>query len=417
LFLSAWKLTSVHPEIPEGANWSFQFINEQFAARSRKSRDCAEAYFTYAAQEISKIDPPAAEQRAIYGWKLAGEIGMEDLLETLSINEEIAQKFFEIEISILSILNFRDLFEKLLTEIREKFGVPYVWISMIDQSEVSDLIKMLESSKALKERLNVIDKDAFLNLIANETQPILISGDLKPYYQLLPQGQMYFIRSLAIAPLTLDGEIIGSLNQADLSRLRYRPGMDTRLPERLAVKVSICLSNVTAHEKLKWFAWRDPLTGLLNRRVMEKVLQREYKRAVRYKTNLTVAFLDLDDFKAVNDRYGHDRGDDLLRYVAGVLEELTRDSDVVSRYAGDEFVIILPGISTKESLLLIQRLQDYFHKNPMDVEEEHIPVSVSFGLSSMGDAGVNNPQSLLKKADEMLYSAKEQKKKDGFASA
>jgi diguanylate cyclase (GGDEF)-like protein len=339
---------------------------------------------------------------------------MEDLLETLSINEEIAQKFFEIEISILSILNFRDLFEKLLTEIRDKFGVPYVWISMIDQSEVADLIKMLESSKALKERLNVIDKDAFLNLIANETQPILISGDLKPYYQLLPQGQMYFIRSLAIAPLTLDGEIIGSLNQADLSRLRYRPGMDTRLLERLAVKVSICLSNVTAHEKLKWFAWRD---GLLNRRVMEKVLQREYKRAVRYKTNLTVAFLDLDDFKAVNDRYGHDRGDDLLRYVAGVLEELTRDSDVVSRYAGDEFVIILPGISTKESLLLIQRLQDYFHKNPMDVEEEHIPVSVSFGLSSMGDAGVNNPQSLLKKADEMLYSAKEQKKKDSFASA
>ena len=61
---------------------------------------------------------------------------MEDLLETLKINEEIAQKFFEIEISILAILNFRDLFEKLLTEIREKFGVPYVWISMIDQSMV-----------------------------------------------------------------------------------------------------------------------------------------------------------------------------------------------------------------------------------------------------------------------------------------
>jgi diguanylate cyclase (GGDEF)-like protein len=96
---------------------------------------------------------------------------------------------------------------------------------------------------------------------------------------------------------------------------------------------------------------------------------------------------------------------------------LTRDSDVVSRYAGDEFVIILPSISTKESLLLIQRLQDYFHKNPMDVEEEHIPVSVSFGLSSMGDAGVNNPQSLLKKADEMLYSAKEQKKKDGLVGS
>jgi diguanylate cyclase (GGDEF)-like protein len=331
---------------------------------------------------------------------------LEEIVEILRINEEVGRKFFEIEVSILSILNFRDLFERLLTEIREKFGVPYVWMTMVKDSDISDLIETLEASKHLRERLNLLDRKTFLELIEHRTTPLLVNGDLIPYYPLLPKGQMHFIRSLAVAPITFHGEIIGSLNQADLSPLRYRPGMDTRLLERLAVKVSVCLSNVTAHERLQWLANRDPLTGLLNRRIMETVLQREFKRAQRYKSQLSLAFLDLDDFKAVNDRFGHNRGDALLRYVANRLAKLTRDTDIVARYAGDEFVIILPGNSAGEAQNLIHRLRTYFETHPLRVDGLSIPVSISFGVCSIPDSGIKDSASLLSRADEMLYRAK-----------
>jgi diguanylate cyclase (GGDEF)-like protein len=335
---------------------------------------------------------------------------VESILERVRDNEEIARTFFEIEVSILSILDFQGLFERLLSEIRDKFGIPCVWISLIDKSGISDLIQTLASSKDLKERLNIIDRKTFLRLIDNRTTPLLLNGDLHPFHPMLPKGQLNFIRSLAVSPITLDGEIIGSLNQADLSPLRYRPGMDTQLLDQLAVKVSICLSNVIAHERLKWLAVRDPLTGLLNRRIMETVLNREFKRAKRYGSPLSLAFLDLDYFKIVNDRHGHECGDALLKYVAGQLVGITRDSDVVARYGGDEFVIILPGTPSQEACKLLQRLQQHFRDKPMRYEGRVIPVSISFGVASMTDQEVADPESLLRIADTMLYHIKKKKK-------
>ena len=330
------------------------------------------------------------------------------LIETLRKNQEIAQKFFEIETSVLSILNFKDFLERLLTEIKDKREIPYVWISMIDKSNVADMIQKAAPSEILTERTNFIDREVFLKLINNKTAPILVNDGLATFHALLPRQYKYHIRSLAIAPLTLDGEIIGSLNHGDHSAFRYRPDMDTTLLKQLATIVSICLSNVMAHERINFLASRDSLTGLLNRRVLEQVLEREFERAVRYRTPLTVVFIDVNDFKMVNDRYGHKAGDDALRYVATLLLHMTRGSDVVARFAGDEFVIILPNTPFNEADEFANRVRTYFINHPLDFEGISIQVSISYGLSQIED-GTDNAVSLLKAADKMLYRAKKKK--------
>jgi len=328
------------------------------------------------------------------------------IIEILQHNEKLARRFFEIEKRVLTVLNYSDLFEVLLAEIRQQFKVPYAWMTLIEKSEISNFIQQLESSDRLKARLNMVARDTFVELVGTQMTPLLVNQDLKPYYRLLPQSRKYAVQSIAIAPISLDGEIIGSLNQADISCDRFQPGMDTSLLEQLAMKVSLCLSNVTAHEKLRFLAYHDPLTGLLNRRVMESVLLREFARSQRYPQFLSLVFLDLDHFKNVNDRYGHDRGDDLLVYVAKGLTKMSRATDVVARYAGDEFVIILPETTKKSAAQLMRRVCAYFSEHPLELEAIRMPVSISFGIASAEDEGVVDPESLLKRADNALYEAK-----------
>lgn len=331
------------------------------------------------------------------------------LYERLRENEQTAKKFYEVEKKILSILRFKDLFDALLAEIKGQFNIPYVWLSIIENSEAHRLIESISDMDAeLKASINIIDRSAFFALIGRQTEPILANSELKPFFKLLPAERHYLVKSMAIAPITMDGEIIGSLNQGDAAQGRFEPGMDTSLLEQLATKVSLCLSNVTAHEKLKFLAYHDPLTGLLNRRVMETALAREAARAVRYNLPLSVVFLDLDYFKKVNDTHGHETGDALLKHLADHLLHQCRNTDIVSRFAGDEFVIILPETEADHATALMNRIQERLDISPLICGDTAIPVTVTFGVASSMDNGPggDDPVALLKKADDRLYAKK-----------
>ncbi len=148
----------------------------------------------------------------------------------------------------------------------------------------------------------------------------------------------------------------------------------------------------------------DPLTGLGNRRAYQKRIEEELSRFDRYGTPLAVVVCDLDHFKQINDTHGHLAGDRVLRVVAQLLLRLTRKSDFVGRYGGEEFVVLLPNTSDKTALLVAEKLRSSLEKLPFESGGRKIAVTMSMGLThaEKGDT----PDSLFKRADDLLYQAK-----------
>ncbi len=331
-----------------------------------------------------------------------------EILENIAANEEIAKKLFEIEVGILSTVNFKDLFERLLLLIEEKFEIPHVWISMITEDADPEILEALESSELIKKRLNLVERQELIELLSDPNKPALVNEDLGPFYRLFPRDQKYFLKSMAVSPLFLGGDMVGSLNLGDFSGFRFQPNMDTFFLTQLAVKISICLSNVMARERLTYLSTRDPLTGLFNRRHMDDILEQEFERSLRYEAPLALVFIDCDNFKDLNDSFGHRAGDALLKYIADQMVKIIRKGDMVFRYAGDEFVIILPNQTHSQALKVLERLGGFFRENPLRIDDKEVPFTFSFGIASTEDK-VKESSELLTLADKRLYGVKQAK--------
>ena len=169
--------------------------------------------------------------------------------DILKANDEISRKFGRIEADLAVCRGIGELFERLISGSEDAFGVPFVWLSLLRRPEMQVFLSPLEKSESLRHRVNIIAPASFLEILPDVAHPLLATGDLRPFFRLMPPNVKYFLRSLAIAPLTRHGCLIGSLNHGDASPDRYRPGMDTALLGHLARTVSKQLSRLLPPEK------------------------------------------------------------------------------------------------------------------------------------------------------------------------
>jgi diguanylate cyclase (GGDEF)-like protein len=210
------------------------------------------------------------------------------------------------------------------------------------------------------------------------------------------------VRSVLAVPMRLRGKVVGML-----SSQTYRPDAysteDPFLLEMLASYAAIALDNANLFQSIQQLAITDPLTGIYNRRQLFELGQREYQRAKRFKRPLSVLMIDIDRFKSVNDRYSHATGDAVLRQLADLLKESVREFDIVGRYGGEEFVIILPETDSPAAFEIAERLRILINTAFDSGELPKITVSIG-SASSQND--IPDLDHLVHIADSAMYVAK-----------
>jgi diguanylate cyclase (GGDEF)-like protein len=174
----------------------------------------------------------------------------------------------------------------------------------------------------------------------------------------------------------------------------------------VAERIALALANLKLRAALQNLSFRDPLTGLFNRRYMEESLERELRRAVRNQHPVGVILCDLDHFKQFNDTFGHEAGDALLRQTGTVLPRLLRASDIACRYGGEEFMLILPEACLETVLKRADRVRTAIRQLKVQHGTQLLgPVTLSIGIALFPDHGQTG-EAVLRAADIALYQAK-----------
>jgi diguanylate cyclase (GGDEF)-like protein len=212
--------------------------------------------------------------------------------------------------------------------------------------------------------------------------------------------------SLLAVPLVVQDRALGCMNLYTIERHEFTPE-EIQLLSTFASQAAVSIENARLFEEARQLAITDPLTGLANHRQFYDQLDRECRRAQRYQRPLTLLMLDLDRFKAFNDRYGHLAGDHALRETADVLRQNARSVDILARYGGEEFAVILPETDLQRAAAHAERIRSAVANHVFVSQETGLEhrITVSVGVAALGSTP-EKIEDLVHDADQALYRAK-----------
>jgi len=213
-------------------------------------------------------------------------------------------------------------------------------------------------------------------------------------------------RSVLAVPLLSRGRLIGVLVGLDRQRAGHFTGQDARLLSLLLEPAAVAIDNALLLKRSEELSVTDDLTKLFNSRYLNATLRREVERSKRYRTPVSLIFLDLDGFKNVNDQHGHLWGSRTLVEVGRVIGSTVREIDVVSRFGGDEFTVILPQTGPEGAAIIAERIRQKIEETTFLASYGlEVRITASLGIASFPDHG-RTKDDLLARADQAMYLVK-----------
>jgi diguanylate cyclase (GGDEF)-like protein/putative nucleotidyltransferase with HDIG domain len=335
--------------------------------------------------------------------QIATSLEKEYLQEQLRNREQELALINRLDTVITSSLNIREVYGAFIAELKEVIDVDWATIALIEGDELRFEVLSTEVGSAWQAGEKIPLEDTGTEWVA-ERKKALFEPDLAKNRRFwtgdahLKQG----IRSIVYLPLMVKGEAIGSLIVASSQPNAYTHSQ-VHLLESLASQIAMPVENSRLYAKAEQRARVDELTGLFNRRHFDERLGEEIDRHSRYGGMLSLIFLDLDFFKAYNDKHGHLAGDKVLARIGRLMEKSIRNIDIAFRYGGDEFAVLLPQSGVDEAFVVAERVRANI---ATEMRKKKFRITTSLGLASWPSDGVT-PDELINAADKALYYTKQ----------
>lgn len=327
--------------------------------------------------------------------------------QVLRLEEKILELYTLYSISKTLSLSHQldDLFNGTMELLGTTLGIDEYCLMLLQGEELVVKVAHGLNREALKKVSFRLD-EGISGKVARSGKAVLIQDVSKEKDFLYYKGLKKNIGSFMSIPLKSNDQIIGVLNTHRPKKGAFK-SQELELFTAVAEHVSVAIEKARIFEKTKEDASRDELTGLYNRRFFFDQLAKEMKRAKRYKKVFSIVISDIDHFKSYNDLFGHVQGDYALRNVARVLEHSVRGEDIVARFGGEEFILILPEIGKSGAVKVAEKLRKNIASEKF-LGEELLPggiLTASFGVSSFPVDAEEGLQ-LIDMADKALYLSK-----------